>query len=371
MTSDTTKILLTGATGYIGGSVLDTLIKSTAPSIRASPITCLLRGPDRAARLSSTYGDRVKPVLYRDLDDIDTTVEVASQHDIVINTTLGFHSPSAQALLRGLAKRKASTGRDVWMIHTSGTSNVADKPHTNPGTPAREWDDMADDIYAYEKELEAAEPYAQRTVELGVVDTGLELGVKTVAIMSPVIFGPGTGLFNSRFLHSSFAKAALQNGRAAVVGDGAGVWNYVHIQDLADLYTLILLEILEKEGKAVPTGKKGILFSANGRYTWLEFAQGVADVCFEKGLISDKTVARLSLEEGARHFAPAVGALLDGGEQVSKEALQLVEVGFSSNARTVASVARKLGWAPSRGEEEWKKSFQDGVEMAAASMKQE
>lgn len=43
-------------------------------------------------------------------------------------------------------------------------------------------------------------------------------------------------------------KAVLQLGQAVVVGDGAGAWDYVHVKDLADLYSIMVPEILE--GKA-------------------------------------------------------------------------------------------------------------------------
>ncbi|KAG7285960.1 hypothetical protein NEMBOFW57_008256 [Staphylotrichum longicolle] len=309
MTSDT-KILLTGATGFIGGSVLTSLLDSSASSHPLGPITCLMRGPDRASLLSSTYGDRVNLVLYQGLDDLEATTAVAAQHDIVINTTLGYHSPSTKALLRGLAQRKASTGRDVWMIHTSGTSNVGDKPITKPG-PVREFDDSADDVYAYEKEQEALEPYAQRTTELGVIDTGLQLGVKTIVIMSPIIYGNGTGLFNKVSIHTMYMKAMMQIGHAVVVGDGAGVWDHVHVQDLAELYRLVVLEILEKEGRDLPTGKKGIIFSGNGRHSWLEYSQLVADALYDEGVITQKTVAPLSLEEAGTILMPHLGFIND------------------------------------------------------------
>ncbi|KAK8100769.1 NAD(P)-binding protein [Apiospora kogelbergensis] len=83
------------------------------------------------------------------------------------------------------------------MIHTSGPPNLADRPISgNDESSAighsrheelEEFDDMTDDIYGYEKRLEAANPYAQRTAELGIVDTGLALGVKTLVIMSGLI----------------------------------------------------------------------------------------------------------------------------------------------------------------------------------------
>lgn len=369
MTSDTKKILLTGASGFIGGTVLSTLLNSTASSLRSAPVTCLLRGSDRAALLSSTYGDRVKPVLYRDLDDLEATTAVAAQHDIVINTTLGYHSASAQALIRGLAQRKASTGRDVWMIHTSGVSNIVDMPISEPQVPVREWDDLADDVYTFEKKKEGLVPYPQRTTELGVIDTGLELGVKTIVVMSPIIYGVGTGLFNKTSIQTYYMKAVMNIGRAVVVGDGEGVWDHVHVKDLADLYNIVTLEILENEGKSVPTGKKGIIFSANGRHSWAEKAQDIADACYAEGAIPEKTVTRLSLEEGTKTLAPHLGFFSE--EQLRKEGPRLIETGFCSNARTVASVARKLGWAPSRGDEAWKGGFRDDAKDLLESRKKE
>jgi len=215
MASENKKILLTGATGFIGGSILSHLLNSPEATIKNAQISCLLRGADRAEKLSSAYGDRVQPILYEGNDDLDTIVAIAAQHDIVINATMGFHSPSAEALVKGLAKRQAATDRGVWIIHTSGVSNIGDKPITNPGLPVRIFDDSADDIYGHQKTLENEQPYAQRTAELGVIDTGLALGVNTLSIISPTIYGPGTGLFNQTSAHSRrrFPSKPLSTGR--------------------------------------------------------------------------------------------------------------------------------------------------------------
>ncbi|KFY96737.1 hypothetical protein V498_02509 [Pseudogymnoascus sp. VKM F-4517 (FW-2822)] len=58
------KILLTGATGYIGCSVLTALLNSIVPALKEAPITLLLRGEDRADVFTTKYGDRVKPIIY-------------------------------------------------------------------------------------------------------------------------------------------------------------------------------------------------------------------------------------------------------------------------------------------------------------------
>lgn len=309
------------------------------------PITCLVRGEDRVTKLNNTYGKKVDSVLYKDLDDIDRTIEVASEHDIVINTTLGYHPESAAALVRGLAKRKQSTGKEVWMIHTSGTSNLADTPITGlsgEDNAERVFDDSKDDIYGYEKKRNEAQPYGQRTSELGVIDTGLETGVKTLVIMSPTIYGLGTGLYNNLTIQiPSYTRSAIANGQTVVIGDGNGVWDHVHIEDLVVLYEICVREILENGGKDLPSGKKGIIFSENGTASWKTVAQGVADAAYQSGKIKTNEVKSVPLSEGAE--------FLTGGNE------QLAELGFSSNSKTKGVVGRKLGWKPIRGE----KAFQD------------
>jgi nucleoside-diphosphate-sugar epimerase len=184
MTSTSSKqILITGATGFVGGTILTTLLASESPALQAATITCLVRGDDRAATLTSAYGSRVRCIVYEGLDDVKATEAAASQADIVIGATLGFHSASAQALLRGLAQRRRqgkSADGNVWMIHLSGASNLSDQPVTGAYLEDHTFDDVDDDVYGYEKHREGLRSYPQRATELGVIDSGLELGVKTV-----------------------------------------------------------------------------------------------------------------------------------------------------------------------------------------------
>jgi nucleoside-diphosphate-sugar epimerase len=366
MASSTPKILLTGATGYIGGSVLDAILKSSVPSIQQASITCLLRGPQRAAQLTATYGSRVKPVFYEGLDDLETTITTASQHDIIINTTLGYHVESAKALVQGLGKRKSETGRDVWMIHTAGCSNLGDMPISHPELVRPLLNDATDDVYGVEKALESKVPYSQRTTELAVIDTGFALGVKTISIMSPIIYGDGTGLFNKISIQTAYLGAILKQQRARVVGSGTSVWNHVHIEDLAELYTVILGHVLEHGGKEVPTGKRGIIFSGNGEHTWKEYTTDQAEACYAEGLIPDPEVEHVSLEEGARLIAPHMDFM--AAIQSIDEGKEIIEVGFASNGHTIATVGRELGWSPKKGDEVWKAAFRHDARIMAAKL---
>lgn len=155
-----------------------------------------------------------------------------------------------------------------------------------------------DDLYTYLKTREALEPFLQRTTDMVCIDTGLEVGVPTYLIMSPTIYGTGSGIFNrAAFQLPAIIRTAIKSGVVAVNGPGNGAWDSVHIADLALLYELLLVKVLA--GDDVPSGKQGIFFSETGDYTWLQLSQGLADQLFYQGLLKSNEVKHLSLNEAA------------------------------------------------------------------------
>ncbi|KAF2672406.1 hypothetical protein BT63DRAFT_411679 [Microthyrium microscopicum] len=166
-------------------------------------------------------------MFYKDLDDLKVTTAAASQHAIVISTTHRLHAAPAQALLRDLAQGKATTSQEVGYIHSSGISILADQHISGKWVkPKRIFDNDKGDIYGYEQERDAVHPYPLRSVQMGVVDTGLELSVNILVIMSPNVFGIGTRLFNRVSQQiPAYIQPVLKHGRDVVVGDGSGVRN--------------------------------------------------------------------------------------------------------------------------------------------------
>ena len=352
MTSLEPKILLTGATGYVGGSILSHLLSSTDPALKSMTISCLVRRQDQADTLSNIYGNRVFPLLFEDLDDTPGIIEVSSQHDIIINTTLGSHAASSKAYVQGLAKRKIETHQHVFMIHTSGTSNLADHPITGKYSDGYHVFSDHDNIYAYEHKRNVLQPYDQRTSELGVIDEGGKTGVKTLVIMSPLIYGLGTGKFNRLTIQvPSYIRGTLSLRHGLVIGDGKGEWDHVHIDDLVRLYELVLLKMMNG-GKDLPFGESGIIFSEAGRHTWGEVAKLVAEAAYAEGKIKSPEVKSVSLKVGAR--------VLAGRDEL------MAELWFASNSRTRGDVSRELGWRPVKGQEDWKGYFKEEVRAIVA-----
>ena len=95
-------------------------------------------------------------------------------------------------------------------------------------------------------------------------------------------------------------RAALTTKQAEVIGNGKGIWDHVHIGDLANLYETVVQKLLT--GKDLPNGEKGIYFSANGHHTWLEVAQGLANALFTLGVSNTEEVKSISLEAAAEKW---------------------------------------------------------------------
>jgi len=217
------------------------------------------------------------------------------------------------ALIHGLSKRARENGKPVHYIHTSGTSNLADQPITGAylHPPSKSFSDK-ENLYAYQKEREALLVYPQRTTDIAVVETGLKEGIKTTIIMSPTIYGVGTGLGNK--LSIQIPTIMRKSGQVDVIGEGKAEWDFVHLEDLMELYEIVLEKVVK--GEEVPTGEMGTLFSATGRYSWLELSKGVAGALFQLGAIKTDEVRTVSIEEAAERW---------GGGQ-----LLFAELGFAS-----------------------------------------
>ncbi|KAH8799785.1 hypothetical protein F5884DRAFT_117194 [Xylogone sp. PMI_703] len=331
-----TKILLTGATGYIGGAILDSLLDQEYITLNKSNITVLVRG-EKNAQVFASKG--VTTMLFNSLDDTDVLAEAASQHDIVIHAASGFHTLSARALVLGLAQRKKETGKEVFYIHTSGTSNVADRPLTKKYTEANyPLSDKEINVFEYEKRRDEEVPYAQRTSDVVVTELGKEYGVKTYILMSPSIYGIASSPLHE-FCHTpKLIRLSLELGQAPVVGDGSAIWDHAHIIDVARVYKLVVAKIFE--GADIPNGKNGIYFIQQAEHSWRELSQMVADAGVAAGALKTNELRSLSLKEAADSLA--------GGRTL------LGEIGWASNSRTRGGLARELGWAPKKTEEDWK-----------------
>ncbi|KAK7990662.1 hypothetical protein PG990_014942 [Apiospora arundinis] len=380
-----TKLLLTGATGYIGGTVLTRLRESTIPDIKALSITVLVRNPDQAA----VFEGLGIPAIVGTLDDAEVLRAAAAAHDIVLHTAGATHQASIAPLLAGLAERRhqaaseeegaaapSSSSSSTHLIHTAGATMLSDYPITSRFRDDEDGGDSAaaaaarvfsdkhdDDIYEYLRRRQETDPYVVRAVALAAVDGGEAAGVGTCVVVPPRVYGRGTGLFNTRSQQIPLLIGGAVAGGggdkvAEYVGTGEGVWDDVHVVDLAALYEALLRRILKtrtitntdpSKGDSVPTGRRGIYFTATGsRHSWKEVAESIGRAGYQSGLLD-------SLEPRALTLSEAAGKNLGGN-------VTYTELGLASNSLASADLAKDLGWVVTKTESDFQQDIVEEVE---------
>ncbi|KAI4142562.1 MAG: hypothetical protein LQ341_003179 [Variospora aurantia] len=336
-----------------GGTIVSTLSKSDNELLKNSNFTLLIRGADKA-RVFNDKG--FQTVLFDSLEDTETVENIASKYDLIINNTPGVSVDSATAFIKGLGRRQKSTGRDVYYIHTSGTSNLADQPITKAYEETRTFVDTTPDLYSYLQQRNALTPYAHRTADIAVISTGLALNVKTYIIMPPTIYGTGTGDFNRITIQApAIIRSALRTGQVMQLGDDNAVAEHVHVEDLAELYIAVANKVIKDGMQGFPSGERGIYFAGTGRHTWGEFTRGIFQALRELNAIKTDQIKKVGLTEAAEMWT--------GGNELYCELI------FGASWRTQADASRKLGWQPQKTEEEFEKHFLDTARLVMESQK--
>jgi nucleoside-diphosphate-sugar epimerase len=282
------NVFLTGSSGYIGSAVALKLV-SNGISVRG-----LTRDPAKGDALKRLG---VEPVL-GDLDDSDLLSREARRADSVINAANSDHRGAAETFVAALS------GSDKLYIQSSGSSVVGDEARGEPSN--RVYD-----------ETEILEPAPERAARVAIDRLVLDApGLRSTVLCNSMVYGDARGLPGESVLIAALARQALSSGVARYVGRGLNRWSNVHLDDLTDLYLLLLRR--QEAGN--------FLFVENGEEEMRVIAQAIAD--------------RFGL--GAAVAATAEEAESSWGWGLANYAL-------GSNSRVRGQHAKALGWRPKHG----------------------
>jgi nucleoside-diphosphate-sugar epimerase len=281
------KVFITGATGYIGGSVAAGLAAA------GHEISGLTRTKEKAEFLISRG---IKPVL-GELDDAEIIGASASEAEIIINAASTDHRGAVDAVL------KAIVGTGKTFIHTSGSSIAADKAAGEPNEKIFDENTEIDPI---------PERIARRDLEKVIVSAATD-NVRSIIICPSMIYGQGTGYHTSSNQIPLLIAQAKARGVGRYVGKGENRWANVNISDVVDLYLL-----------AIEKAKPGdYFFAENGEESIKNIAEEIGRL-----LNFSPPAMSISYEEAVEEWG--------AGNTLS----------ISSNSRVRAKRARELGWLP-------------------------
>lgn len=281
------KIFITGASGYIGGSMAAHL------AAKGHAIRGLIRNASRAEELRS-FG--IEPVTGT-LDDRDLLIAEARHADAVINAADSDHLAAVEALLTGLS------GSGKPFLHTSGSSLVGDEALGEP----------SDAIFTEETPVAPAPDKVAR-IAIDTMIRNAAPDVRSVVLCNTMIYGRHLGPVSQSVQIPPLVAQARESGVSRHIGRGLNRWSNVHIADVAELY--------ERALQNAPAGS--FYFVENGEASFRDITDAIGEV--------------LGLGP-SQDWAPE--------EAIKRWGRELAVFGLSSNSRVRADKARKeLHWAP-------------------------
>ncbi|MFS2157487.1 NAD-dependent epimerase/dehydratase family protein [Pseudomonas sp. Pseusp122] len=284
------KIFITGAAGFIGGSIATALVK------QGHQVSGLVRTAEQEAQMLALG---ITPVIGT-LDDSGLLSGQARQADAVINAASSDHRGAVEALIAGLK------GSNKVFLHTSGSSIVGDASGGK-----------GSDVIYYEGRL--PEPTADKAARVAIDNLVLDAakqGVRSAVICNTLIYGHSLGVKRDSVQLPRLLKQAQKSGIVRHVGTGQNIWSNVHIEDVVALYALAL----EKN----PAGT--FYFVESGEAAFADMSNAIAK---------------------ALNLGPAQDWPLKDAE--AEWGYEMANYGLGSNSRVRGKNARELlGWEPKR-----------------------
>jgi nucleoside-diphosphate-sugar epimerase len=281
------KVFVTGATGYIGGSVSTKLLEA------GHDVIGLARSDDAAAGLKKRG---IEPLL-ADINAYTPFIEVTKRVDAVINAANADNAFIVHALLDGMK------GSGKTLIQTSGSSVVG--TYDNGEASEKTFDEDTPFTPEPEKAMRVA-------IDQQVLAAAQD-GIRTALIRPTLIYGRGLGVAGISVQLPKLIDVAKKHGIPRHVGRGLNIWGHVHIADVADLFLL-----------ALDKAKAGsLLYAENGEASFKSVAQSIGRMLG----MGDKT-QDWPIGEAVEGLGP--GAYLS----------------FGSNSRVRGVKSRALGWKP-------------------------
>jgi dihydroflavonol-4-reductase len=210
------KILVTGATGFVGSAVARALLR------HGHEVIGLVRGLERAQSLeedgaSLVAGDMHRPESYRPLvRQVDAVIHAAQEKPLGRWTRRKIEAMHSSDALMTRTLANECLRRDKRLIYTSGALAHSGGNDT--------WIDGSTPL----RPCLLARGHAEMVREL--MHLRRRRGLQAMVITPGFVYGPG-GILQTMV-------DLLRRGRYRMIGEGANLWSMVHVDDLAEAYAL-------------------------------------------------------------------------------------------------------------------------------------
>ncbi|KAF4436611.1 hypothetical protein FACUT_6206 [Fusarium acutatum] len=238
------NVLVTGAAGYIGGSIIADILSRTDETLKGINIFAAARSQDQVDKISKLEGVHAFLVNLQDKAAVEYAI---AKYEIDI-------------------------------------SSVASMFTEEGGWPFGKVKD-SDPLIDRQRELGLDNPVRKTNIVLA--DEGKAQGVEIFNIPIQLTYGRGTGECRKLSVNIPALVRTSIKLRTVHKFDKDSTPGNVHISDLTDLYILILSKILKEVSIAVGTDR--YFFSVAHRISWWKIMDKVAEGLYARGLVDEPT----------------------------------------------------------------------------------
>ncbi|KAF7553409.1 hypothetical protein G7Z17_g3644 [Cylindrodendrum hubeiense] len=279
------NILITGASGYLGGTIVAQLSTANLPS--HGKIFALVRN-DSQEEAVKNYG--LMPLRFDPYDKAVVEENILLHQISVVYWLIEAAKSTAQSyFIEALSNLRQETGQTVHILHTSGAKLFSDFA----GAPTdRLLLDSDLDLHATQKGQQGAHPVIQKVAvdaNNEVIELAEAQGVRSYIFVPCIVYGKGRGFGNPISIQTvAIVKAAKAAKRVYRVDTDHPSWPVSHVDDTAALYIDILKKILAEEN--VDSGSNGYYLAASGSVAWDDLYDAFAQSLAKRGIVEDSQV---------------------------------------------------------------------------------
>lgn len=284
------NILITGGSGYLGGSLLARWKEAKLPAY--NKLFALVRTAAQADAVRE-YG--AEPLIFDAYKEDEVRAAVLENSiSVVYHLIAPWPHVSQSYFIKAMAEVKKNTGRDVHFLHTSGAkifSSHAGAPTDKPLL------DSDPELYETQKSQKAPFQLMQEAIGANnfVIEEAEKYDVRSYVFVPCIVYGEGEGFGNKISIQTvAIVRAAEAVGCVFRVDAGQPTWPVCHVRDNTNLYLELMRKILT--GGNPGHGKNGYYLAASGSVAWEDLYSAMAKALAKRQVISD--VAITSANEG-------------------------------------------------------------------------
>ncbi|RAH58440.1 NAD dependent epimerase/dehydratase family protein [Aspergillus piperis CBS 112811] len=281
------NILITGASGYLGGTLLARWKKANLPLY--GKLYALVRSKDQENQVRKLYG--AEPIVLN-VDDHETVTHTIIDREITIVYYLidAYTAKHQPAFIKGLGEVRKRTGKDVHFLHTTGSKQFSRHAGVSVDQALLDTDPKLYDIQkgAQSKHYFVAE---SANTNATIIDTAEAHDVRSYIFAPCLVYGQGAGFGNQTSIQDvDIVRCAVKLRRVYKVDTDDPIWPVCHISDTAELYLHILRKILL--GEEIGDGKHGFFLAASGSVPWNKVYCAMAKALAKRGFVEDEDVVQ-------------------------------------------------------------------------------